>query len=371
MSAICDLALALGMTLSGACQPATATPEPMPPNEPGAWAVKAEAPPPAPAPAPAPAMPPVIIEKTIIKEVPASAPPAPVATAPEPDPYADAVQASYRRRSANRAGWSEVALPVSMPQIGTSATAAQPHITAPAMPLDLAATVKVPGGAEYEEKAVTSTRPVDNSRMLTTDRIITGIVENGTNSQLDGTVGGTTVIQVSRDVFGYHGRNILIPKGSRLVCGYKSLEKVGATRSQWRCSRLLAGGSRFEIFNMRSNVFDVQGHLGASGEVDNRIWETYGTATILAGISAAVRMATAQAGTATSSSSSSASGSSSSYSDGGALSQGGQELSQRFGEIGAAALERTINLVPILKTFQGQRVVIRPDADWYISKVVE
>lgn len=368
MSGICDLALALGMTLSGVCQPATATPEAMPPNEPGAWAYKAEPPPPPPAPAPAPAMPPVIIEKTIIKEVPAAPPPAPAASAPEPDPYAEAVQASYRRRSAKQSDWPEIALPVSMPQVGANASAARPNV-APPMPLDLAATVKVPGAAKYEEKAITSTRPVDNSRILTTDRVITGIVENGTNSQLDGTVGGTTVIQVSRDVFGYHGRNILIPKGSRLVCGYKSLEKVGATRSQWRCGRLLAGGSRFEIFNMRSNVFDVQGHLGASGEVDNRIWETYGTAVILAGISAAVRMATAQAGTVTSSSTSSASGSSSSYSDGGALSQGGQELSQRFGEIGAAALERTINLVPILKTFQGQRVVIRPDADWYIAKV--
>lgn len=369
MAALCDLALALGMTFSGACQPAVPASDPLPPDDPAAWSYKLAPPPPAPAPAPVPAMPPVIIEKTIIREVQTPAPAPQPVMLPESDPFVDSVEASYRSRSAGQAGWPEINVPASLPQIGAGTAVARPHM-APAMPLDLAATVKVPGGTEYEEKATTSTPPVDNSRIITTDRTITGIVENGTNSQLDGTTGGTTVIQVSRDVFGYHGRNILIPKGSRLVCGYKSLDKVGSSRSLWRCGRLLAGGSRFEIFNMRSNVFDSQGHLGASGEVDNRLYETYGTAVILGAISAAVRVATANVGGAASSSSTASStGSSSSYNDGGAVSQGGQELSQRFGEIGAAALQRTINLIPILKTFQGQRVVIRPDTDWYIAKV--
>jgi len=223
---------------------------------------------------------------------------------------------------------------------------------------------------EYEEKALTSTGPVDNSRIITTDRYICGVLETATNTQLDGSTGGTVVIQVSRDTFGYHGRNILAPKGSRLVCGFKSLEKVGSSRSPFRCSRILLGGSRAEILGLKANAVDVQGHLGISGDVDHRIFERYGTAFILAGISAAVRAATAGSSTVNSSSTSSSSGSTSSFSgSSNALSAGGAELSQRLGEITAATLEQTINLLPILRTFQGQRVCIRPDTDWYIAKV--
>lgn len=368
MSWMCDLALIAGLTFSGACPPAS-TAEPMPADDPAAWSHKPEPPPPPPAPPPPPVMPPVVIEKIIIREVAAPAPePAPPAGAPETDHFAEAVQASYRRRSAIPNDWPSVAVPASLPQIGATTVGGGP--VAPVMPLDLAATVKVPGTSAYEEKSITSTGPVDNSRIITTDRTISGIAEDGVNTQLDGATNGSLVIQVDRDVFGYHGRNILIPKGSRLVCGYRSLDKVGMTRSSWRCGRLLAGGSRYEILGMKANVGDVQGHLGVSGEVDNRLWETYGTAVFLAGISTAVRAATAQTGTTSSSSTATATGSTSTYSgSGGALSAGGQELSQRFGEISAAALQRTINLNPILRTFQGQRVTLRPDTDWYIVKV--
>lgn len=368
MAGLCDLALALGMTLSGACQPAAPAPDPLPPDDPAAWSYKPAPPPPPPAPAPVPAMPAVVIEKTIIREVPAPAPaPAPV-TAPQPDPYMDAAEASYRSRSAGAAGWPEIAVPASLPRIGAGAAVDRPR-AAPAMPLDLAATVKVPGAGGYDEKSITSTLPVDNSRIVTTDRTISGILETGINTQLDGTTGGPVVIQTTRDVFGYHGRNILIPKGSRLVCAYKSLDKVGSSRAPLRCSRILLGGNRAEILTMKANVTDVQGGLGVSGVVDNRFFERYGSAFILAGISAAVRVATAGAGGASSSSSASASGSTSSYNDGGALSQGGTELSQRLGEITAATLEETINLTPILKVAQGTRVQIRPDTDWYIANV--
>jgi type IV secretion system protein VirB10 len=369
MAWLCDLALAAGMTLSGACQPAAPTLDPMPPDDPAAWSHKPAPPPVPPAPPPAPAMPPVIIRQEVIREVPVAAPaPQPVAPT-EPDPFAEAVEASYRQRSARPADWPEIIVPASLPQIGAGTIVDRPR-AAPAMPLDLAATVKAPGGTEYEEKSITSSLPVDNSRVVTTDRYISGILETGINTQLDGSTGGPVVIQTTRDVFGYHGRNILIPKGSRLVCAFKSLDKVGSSRAPLRCSRVLLGGHRAEIFSTKANVTDVQGGLGVSGEVDNRFYERYGTAFILAGISAAVRAASAGTGTASSSSSASATGSTSSYTgNSGVLAQGGAELSQRLGEITAATLEQTINLTPILKVAQGTRVQIRPDTDWYIAKV--
>jgi type IV secretion system protein VirB10 len=362
MGALCDLALAAGLTLSGACQPAVPSADPLPMDDKGVWSYRPAPQPEPPPPSPPPSMPPVVVRQEVIREVrvevPApSPPPPPVKTGP--DPFETAMAASYRNRVQGNSG---------VPTI--TASLPPPEVT-PMGPSSLGSEASGKALAtEYEEKALTSTGPVDNSRIITTDRYICGVLETATNTQLDGSTGGTVVIQVSRDTFGYHGRNILAPKGSRLVCGFKSLEKVGSSRSPFRCSRILLGGSRAEILGLKANAVDVQGHLGISGDVDHRIFERYGTAFILSGISAAVRAATAGSSTVNSSSTTSASGSTSTFSgSSNALSAGGAELSQRLGEITAATLEQTINLLPVLRTFQGQRVCIRPDTDWYIAKV--
>lgn len=362
MTALCDLALAVGLTLSGTCQPAPPASDPLPADEPGAWAYK---PAPKEEPKPPPAMPPVVIEKTVIKEVmvpapaPAPTPPKEEPKPPPPNPMAQAVRAAYSQRAGG-----VVIASVSATTATPASGGGMPHPAVGPLPGN------GHGGSEYEEEGRTSTRPVDNSRIVTTDRFITGVLETGINTQLDGSTGGPVVIQVSRDVFGYHGRNILVPKGSRLVCAFKSLDKVGSSRAPLRCTRLLLGESRAEVFNMKALVADQQGQPGVSGYVDNRFGERYGTAFILAGVSAAVRGATSASGSTTSTSSASATGSSSTYSGaGGALSEGGAELSQRLGEITATTLEKMINLTPILKVAQGTRVQIRPDTDWYITEM--
>ncbi|MBN2752331.1 MAG: conjugal transfer protein TrbI [Rhodospirillaceae bacterium] len=367
MSGLCDLALAFGMTLGGHCQPAIPTPEPMPQDDPAAWSFKPPEPKKeVPKPAPTPNFGPIVIKKEVIREVPVPAPapapaPPPVSKSPQPDPIELAAQAAYQSRRGGLNAWPNVAVPVSLPRVGSSSTigtiGAGSASNKFAMPLDLAAVVKTAKEAEYQEAAITSTLPVDNSRIVTTDRYISVTLETGINTQLDGSIGGAVVLQVSRDVFGYHGRNILIPKGSRLVCGFKSLDKVGSSRAPLRCSRILLGGHRAEIFGMKANGTDMQGKLGMSGVVDNRFWERYGTAFILAGISTAVRAATTSTTTNETLSNQSSN-----------LATGGEELSQRLGEVSASALERTINLNSILNVAQGTRLQIRPDTDWYIAK---
>ena len=368
MSALCDLALVFGLTLGGSCQPAAPAPDPMPEDDPAAWSFKAPEPPPAPA-KPAPSFPPVVIRKEVIREVPVANPtpvpapatkPAPKAAAPEaPDPIEIAARAAYQARSGTLSNWPGVTVPASLPAAGSGSAAGNTSTPrAPALPLDLAAVVSSDDEAAYQEQSIVSSMPVDNGRIVTTDRYIAAVVETGINTQLDGASGGPVVLQVTRDVFGYHGRNILIPKGSRLVCGFKTLEKVGSSRAPLRCSRMLLGGHRAEIFGMKANAADMQGALGVTGEVDNRFYERYGTAFILAGISTAVRAAA----TSTSTNESLASQNS-------ALQTGGEELSERLGEITASTLEQTLNLTPILKVYQGTRVQIRPDTDWYIAPV--
>lgn len=351
MSGFCDLALAFGLTLSGNCAAPTAMTEPMPMNDPGAWAIPAKPEPPPPPPAPPPAMAPAFPPVVVYQPAPPPPPPPPV------DPYEQAVAAAYRVRAG--AKWEPVSLETPAP-FGLDQGVAD--LQAP------------PKASTYKEKSATSTGPVDNSRVVTTDRYIAGIVETGINTQLDGSTGGggPVVIQTSRDVYGYHSRNVLIPKGSRLVCEFKSLAKVGSSRAPLKCSRVLLGGSRAEILS-KADITDMQGELGVSGDVDDRFMERYGTAFILAGISTAVQMAVnATSGNSSSAVATTSTGSLSSTTGNGttsALSSGSQALSQQLGQITAATLQQTLNLAPILKVPQGTRIQIRPEADWYIAKM--
>lgn len=350
-SALCELALALGLTLGGHCvaPPAPVPAGGLPPDDPSAYALP-EPPPPTPPPAPEPVvMPPVVIEKVVQVAAPAPAPvvvqppPAP----PPPDPMETALTALW------------------MAAAGGAPHALRPVVTSPPPPppvmpvvpemaaLDLAAPVT----ADYGGPRRTSSQPVDNTRIITADRYITGILETGINSQVGGDDTGTVIVQTARDVHGYHGRKVLMPKGSRLICDYQAPEDMGSSRLAITCQRVLIAGHRAEIRDLDSLLSDVQGRAGTSGEVDKRFWERYGTAFLLTGISMGVRFGntlTLSGGDDDSAASQTMETTSS-------------ELSNRLGEITASVLEQTLDLAPIITIPQGTRIQIRPATDWYIA----
>ncbi len=175
----------------------------------------------------------------------------------------------------------------------------------------------------------------------------------GINSQLADE--GSVIIQTSDDVFGYHGSNILIPKGSRLICRYESAKKAGQTRIGFSCERILLGESRAEIYQLAAKVGDAQGYGGLSGHVDNRWWEKYGTAILTVGVGAAVETAVSLSSNLDSSNSDTAAS---------ALSG----ISENIGELSAKFLEDTVDLKPVIRIAQGTRVQIRPEYDWYLPK---
>jgi len=350
MSILCETLTALSLTFGVFCQPAEDSKAlALPIDDKGVWEVS----PPAPVEKPRiPAFPPVIIE----------AAPAPLPTpvpAPKPRVVAEpkpSILGAYRAAL-------EVALlqgdsgPVDINTVIGMETEA-PASIASLTPPPLGALDLVPPNSKdhYEGTGKDSGIPVDNARIFAADRYITGIVETGYNSQVSG---GSIIIQVSRDVYGYHSRNVLIPKGSRMICGSGKKLKQGNTRPAFTCKRILMGGYRSEIIKLSAKVSDVQGHLGVSDKVDNRFVEKYGTAFILAGISTAVRVATAAA-----------SSNNQNSPLGNVADKGSEELSKKLGEISASVVEQMVNLSPIVTISQGKRVVIRPGEDWYISKLV-
>ena len=217
----------------------------------------------------------------------------------------------------------------------------------------IAASAPVLEAGVYKHPSLASGSPVDNEDILTEDRYIAGHLETSINTQLDGTV----IIQTSRDIFGYHGRRILLAKGSRMVCDYTAPKKIGIHRVGLFCDRILTSEDRLEIYQVKAPVGDIQGRVGITGDVDNRFLESYGSAFVLTIISASVRAAIA-AGT----------NPGSSDTEDVIIREAGEEVSTRFGEITAAVLEKTIDLRPIITIPQGTRVQVRPASDWVISK---
>ena len=188
---------------------------------------------------------------------------------------------------------------------------------------------------------------------MRSDRYISATFEGGVNSQLAS--GGEVVLQVSEHVFGYHGRNILIPKGSRMVCGYEVPALANSTRLEFKCGRIYLADSAVEIYSLKSSLYDVHGNLGVSGDVDKRFWDRYGEAFIITSISAATRIAAGLIPTGDDPNLASS------------INAGAEELSQRFGEITASILENQLNTKPIIRIAQGTTVIIKPSNDWYIA----
>ena len=350
MSALCSIALALGLAAE-ACAPAP--PADLPEGDPFVWDYRPPEPPAPPAPAP---QPPQVVERVvvreIVREVPAPAPVPPAApAAPTAEPPAGfdiaAVDRQYRLR---RVGGLEAIPGNPGGSAGRRGAGAVPAREPGAVAL--AAPIAAP--ARYTHPGLAGGEAVDNTRILVEDRYITGILETSINTQLDGSV----VIQTSRDVFGYHGRRILLPKGSRMVCDYESPKRIGEHRIGLVCDRVLTAGERAEIFQVAAPVGDVQGRAGITGEVDNRFLESYGSAFLLTFISASVRAAVASSRDA-----------GSTDTDDVVVSEAGEEISTRFGEITASVLQRTLNLKPIITVPQGTRVQIRPASDWYLRPV--
>ncbi|MHA7777197.1 TrbI/VirB10 family protein [Roseibium sp. M-1] len=360
--AVCEILLALGLTFGGACQPEPAQPRGLPASDPAVFTY--EKPEPS-RPVQEPTvitMPPVIIEKEVIRQVEAPPPPPkevvrteyvtkylepPKAVPRQPTEYELMLQTALRERAVMQSRLSGADITGDFSDAGN-----RPPVQTANLPGFPPPEGIDPQNDRYSAPPRYSTGAVDNTRILTADRYITGILESGINSQLADN--GSVVVQVSRDVYGYHGRTKLVPKGSRMICEYASVDKVGQTRVGFSCSRILLGESRAEIYQLKAHIGDAQGYAGLSGEVNSRFWEKYGSAILTTGIGTAVEAAVSGSQQIDSSNSN-------------IVADGLSGASENIGTITAALLEDTVDLKPVIRIAQGTRVQVRPKFDWYLA----
>jgi len=105
--------------------------------------------------------------------------------------------------------------------------------------------------------------------------IIPAVLETALNSDLPGYARAI----VSRDVRGFDGARVAIPRGSRLIGQYKSGLATGQNRAFIVWTRLIRPDG--VSIQLGSPVMDETGQTGLSGKVDRHFLQRYGAAAML------------------------------------------------------------------------------------------
>jgi type IV secretory pathway VirB10-like protein len=122
----------------------------------------------------------------------------------------------------------------------------------------------------------------DVSRVVPQGFVIPAVLETAIDSDLPGSVRAV----VSRDVRGFDGAQVLIPRGSKLIGQYKSAAAIGQTRAFVVWSRIItpAGVS----IDVGSPATDRLGRGGLEGKADSHFFERFGSAILLSVVSGGV-----------------------------------------------------------------------------------
>lgn len=194
-----------------------------------------------------------------------------------------------------------------------------------------------------EEDQTIASYPTDLSRVVTEDRNIPALLDPAVNSELPGKV----VATIEENVYGGHGRFVLIPAGSKAVGRYKALAKPGDERIMIIWHRIITPeGINIHVGN--AEMADAMGRSGITGDVDNRFMDRYGMALLVSSLSALTAYQIP------------------------VTNQGQQVVVQTYGSniasLSNQILEKNINLKPKIALPAGQRILISPQRDIWFQK---
>lgn len=112
---------------------------------------------------------------------------------------------------------------------------------------------------------IVATNIGDLRRVIAQGKVIDAVLETAINTDLAGSARAI----ISRDVYSESGKNILIPRGSRLLGNYSSTVTFGINRVKVSWLRLIRPDG--VDISIASPGIDEIGHAGVAGELDNHI----------------------------------------------------------------------------------------------------
>jgi type IV secretory pathway VirB10-like protein len=219
-----------------------------------------------------------------------SAPPPPVAVsqAPAPQPVQPALKPVDPDPSEPH--WRAPAVVVDLSEAGPQLPAAR---LAQAGAAPMAPGAQGPDGPSAEERfaarvsgatadTARATQMRDVGRIVPQGFVIPAVLETAIDSDLPGSVRAV----VSRDVRGFDGAQVLIPRGSKLIGQYKSAAAVGQTRAFVVWSRIITPSG--VSIDVGSPATDRLGRGGLEGKADTHFFERFGSAILLSVVSGGV-----------------------------------------------------------------------------------
>ena len=206
---------------------------------------------------------------------------------------------------------------------------------------------------EKTEKNVQVKMIEDRSRTIAQGKLLSAILETSINTEFPGPVRGI----ITRDVYGEAGKEVLIPRGSRLYGTYSSEIKRGQGRVNISWSRLLRPDG--VSLNISLSASDQSGRAGIAGEADNR-YSSLVANSLLASVLAVAGTAAAQqimGGNAQTSTTVNASqGTTTTY--GNAGNQALYDVTKTIIDIVTGIIKNTIDLNPVIRIPQGARMTV-------------
>jgi len=194
----------------------------------------------------------------------------------------------------------------------------------------------------------------DRARTIAQGKLLTAILETSINTEFPGAVRGI----ITRDVYGEAGKEVLIPKGSRLYGSYSSEVKRGQGRVNISWSRLIRPDGI--SLNIALTAADQFGRAGIPGETDNR-YSSLVANSLLTSVLAVAGTAAAQeimggGNSQTSTTINAAQGTTTTY--GNAGNQALYDVTKTIIDIVTGIIKNTIDLNPVIRIPQGARMTV-------------
>lgn len=193
--------------------------------------------------------------------------------------------------------------------------------------------------------ATDPTYPIDMQRVIIRGHIINVVLMQDLRSELPSK---TVKAMVDEDIYGFHGRKILIPKGSIFLGSYEPLEGPGATRLGVTWDRFITPDGINGVFN--TETAGPSGISGMTGDVDRRWADRFAfpllTTAALVGLSSVTNN----------------NGENNSTSQ--AFNSGANELSA----VNAQVIEESLDIAPVVTISKGSRMVLSPLADMFFKE---
>lgn len=188
--------------------------------------------------------------------------------------------------------------------------------------------------------------PRDMSRLITQDRKFRAVLVEEVASDLAGQV----TAQIEHPVYGAHGRNVLIPAGSKAIGYYEPLNRIGEERLAVFWTRIITPDG-INITLEDGQGVDQMGRSGLGGKLDRRYGERYGISLLFSILTTASQLAIPR----------------DTSSDRIIINNWARETS----ELSAMILDDHLDIKPRLSIPAGTRILIQPMKDIYFKEPVK